>query len=239
MKVLLLNAGYCSGLDGSYKDYILHGSRYLRTPRSIIEAVETSINSLIQDEQPDICCFLELNKHSALIQDLRDYPCYDVDTKYGTQSILRHLPFFRHNCNGFFAREEVPYKKYYFKNGAKKLIYELDIGQDISLLMCHFSLAGAVRQEQFNELKSIIKNRERSILCGDFNIFRGTQEIDELINECNLHPVTAYAPTFPAVSPSKAFDLFLCTNNLHITRCEVVRDFKGSDHLPVILEFKM
>lgn len=239
MKVLLLNAGYCSGLDGSYRDYILHSSRYLRTPQSIIAAVEASIGSLINAEQPDICCFLELSKHTALIQDLRDYPCHDVDIKYGVNSILRHLPFFRDNCNGFFAREEVPYKKYFFKNGAKKLIYELEVGNDVSLLLCHFSLSHIVRRQQFRELETIIKNRERAILCGDFNIFRGTHEIDDLMNACNLHPVTAYAPTFPAVSPSKALDMFLCTNGLNVTRCEVVRDFRGSDHLPVILEFKL
>ena len=86
---------------------------------------------------------------------------------------------------------------------------------------------------------SRFSRREGRAAQDKYSVIALPQEIDELISECNLHPVTAYAPTFPAVSPSKAFDLFLCTNNLHITRCEVVRDFKGSDHLPVILEFKM
>ncbi len=76
-------------------------------------------------------------------------------------------------------------------------------------------------------------------MCGDFNIFHGSQEIDRLMKICKLHPVSAYAPTFPAVSPDKALDLFLCSDSLHVTRCEVVRDFRGSDHLPVVLEFQV
>ncbi len=122
MKVLLLNAGYCAGLDGSYHDYIFHSSRYLHTPQKIMQAVESSIFSLVSREQPDICCFLELHKHSALIQDLREYRCHDVENKYGINSLLRHLPFFSRNCNGFFSRKNVPFKKYFFEKGTKKLM---------------------------------------------------------------------------------------------------------------------
>lgn len=238
MKVLLLNLGYCSGLDGSMHDYVLHGPRYLHTPARIAAMVENAVLQLVSLEQPDICCFLELHKKSALVKDLRDFPCFDVEDKYGLKSLLRHLPFFRDNCNAFFARTDVPYQKRFFKKGSKKLIYELQIGNEVSLLMCHFSLSQTVRQRQFRELEDIIGDRKKVILCGDFNIFKGTAEIEELMTICNLESI-AHEPTFPSIHPRRTLDLFLCTKDLHITRCETMHDFHGSDHLPVVLEFQV
>lgn len=237
MKLLLLNLGYCSGLDGSMHDYVFHGPRYLHTPSRIAAAVENAVMQLVHTEEPDICCFLEMHKKSALVKDLREFPCHDVEDKYGMKSLLRCLPFFRDNCNGFFARTDVPYAKRFFRKGTKKLIYELSIG-DATLLMCHFSLSPAVRAKQFRELESMIGSRTKVILCGDFNIFHGTGELHELMSVCNLTSVR-HSPTFPSIHPKRTLDLFLCTPDIHVTRCETVQSFHGSDHLPVVLEFQV
>ncbi|MBP7113926.1 MAG: endonuclease/exonuclease/phosphatase family protein, partial [Candidatus Peribacteraceae bacterium] len=179
MKVLLLNLGYLSGLDGSMHDYVYHGARYLHTPARIAAAVEDSVMQLLSREEPDVCCFLELHKKCAMVKDMRAYPFFDVSNKYGIRSLLRYLPFFRDNCNGFFSRCDVPYKKYYFHEGSKKLIYEIELQGGVSLLLCHFSLSKSVRKEQFRELENIIGIGKKMILCGDFNIFRGTGELEK------------------------------------------------------------
>lgn len=238
MKLLLLNLGYCSGLDGSMHDYVFHGPRYLHTPSRIAAAVESAVMQLVRTEEPDICCFLEMHKKSALVKDLRDYPCSNVDDKYGLTSLLRHLPFFSDNCNGFFARTDVPYTKRFFRKGAKKLIYELQIGNDATLLMCHFSLSEKTRKKQFREIEAIIGERKKIILCGDFNIFKGADEIRELMAVSNLRAVR-HEPTFPTIHPKRTLDLFLCTPDIVVTRCETVQNFHGSDHLPVVLEFQV
>jgi len=239
MKVLLLNLGYLSGLDGSMHDYVCHGARYLHTPAKIAAGVEDAVMQLLTREEPDVCCFLELHKKSAMVKDMRGYPCADVDNKYGLKSLLRRLPFFRDNCNGFFAKKEIPYKKYYFHEGSKKLIYELELDGGVSLIMCHFSLSKHVRQEQFRELEKIIGTGKKVILCGDFNLFGGTGEIEDLMTTCDLHPGNLTGATFPACHPMKAFDQFLCSPGVRVTRCQAVTGFHGSDHLPVMLEFQV
>lgn len=238
MKVLLLNLGYESGLDGSMYDYFVHGLRYLHTPSQVTHTVERAVENLIFRERPDICCFLELHSNTALVKDLRQYREHDISNKYGLKSLLRWIPFFQDNCNGFFARKDIPYRKLYFRHGAKKLIYELDVADGVSLILCHFSLTHTQRAEQFAELEAIIRKRDRVIVGGDFNIFEGTKELKNLLHDCDLKLVGS-GPTFPAVHPSKMFDLFLASETVKITRCEVVKEFHGSDHLPVILEFKV
>ncbi len=238
MKILLLNLGYCSGLDGSFHDYFFHGARYLHTPRRIAEGISHAVSELVHAAQPDICCFLELHKKSALVKDLRDFACSDIEDKYGLTSLLRRLPFFRDNCNGFFSRSRVSYKKLFFRKGGKKLVYELQIG-DVSLFLCHFSLSASVRREQFREIEAIVGNRKKTILCGDFNIFSGPAELTELMTVCGFHAANLNDCTFPAVHPTKTFDLFLCTPDIHVLRCESVKNFHGSDHLPVLMEFQV
>ncbi len=239
MKVLLLNLGYLSGLDGSMHDYVYHGARYLHTPARIAAAVEDSVMQLLSREEPDVCCFLELHKKCAMVKDMRAYPFFDVSNKYGIRSLLRYLPFFRDNCNGFFSRCDVPYKKYYFHEGSKKLIYEIELQGGVSLLLCHFSLSKSVRKEQFRELENIIGIGKKMILCGDFNIFRGTGELEKLMTTCTLRAGNLAQSTFPTVHPSKSFDQFLCTPEIRVTRCQALTYFHGSDHLPVVLEFQV
>ena len=238
IKVLLLNLGYESGLNGSWYDYVVHVLRYLHTPTEITKEVDEVLENMILREQPDICCFLEIHSNTALVKDLRQYSEHNISNKYGLHSLLRWLPFFSDNCNGFFCKKEVPYRKLYFRHGAKKLIYELEVADDLSLIMCHFSLTHIQRAEQFAELEAIIKKRKRVIIGGDFNIFGGTKELQKLMLDCNLKLMNNKA-TFPAVHPNKTFDLFLASENVKITRCETVNNFRGSDHLPVILELKV
>lgn len=237
VKILLLNTGYFSGLDGSLKNYVIHGVRYLHTPERIMSAVEHSVSRLVNLERPDVCCFLELPKKSSIAQDLSEYPFHDISNKYGLNSLLRRLPLFRRNCNGFFAREKLQYKKRYFAKGRKKLIYELDLPNGTTVLLCHFSLSKKTRMKQFDQLKKLIASKKNVILCGDFNIFKGSNEVKSLMEECKLQSVSAFQPTFPAFKPKKAFDLFLCTTDINVTRCEPIAKFHGSDHLPVVLEF--
>ncbi len=234
-RVLLMNVGYATGLDGSMRSYLLQWYRYLYTPQKIIRKVRQSIYSLLNRENPDLCCFVEIHRKHGFVPHPHAYTSH-INNKYGRFSLLRYLPFFRDNCNGFFSHHQLKFQIRYFKNGSKKLIYDIDIGNGMSLFLVHFSLRRDIRRLQFRELKVMLKDRPNVILCGDFNIFRGTRELHALAEACNLKIINAHAPTFPAVKPRKALDLFLCPKSLEHVHAQVMGDVQVSDHLPVLLE---
>ncbi len=238
-RILLFNVGYSTALDGSVRNYFLQFYRYLYTPQHIIRQVRQVIYHLLQKEQPDVCCFVEIHKKHGNVPHPHVYTSSDVDNKYGMHSVLRRLPFFRDNCNGFFAKGDLPHRKIYFKNGTKKLIYEILLRDDLSLFLVHFSLDRRVRRRQCEELKHIIKARPNVILCGDFNIFRGRKELESLARDCGLVIVNSPTEaTFPAVNPKRALDLFLCPAHLQ-AHARVIPGIKASDHLPVLLEMQL
>lgn len=233
-RILLMNLGYATGLDGSMRSYLTQWYRYLYTPRKIIRQVRQSIYNLIHKENPDLCCFVEIHHKHGFIPHAHSYTS-QIDNKYGRRSMLRFLPFFRDNCNGFLSHHPLHFEKKYFRNGSKKLIYDIQIGNGLSLLLVHFSLRRKTRSAQCRELKAILRDRSNAIVCGDFNIFKGTRELHALAEACNLKIVNAHMPTFPAVKPRKALDLFLCPKSLGDVSAQVMHDVQVSDHLPVML----
>lgn len=234
-RVLLMNLGYATGLDGSFRSYLTQWYRYLYTPQRIIRQVRRSIYTLLNREDPDLCCFVEIHHKHGFVPHPHAYTSH-IDNKYGRFSILRYLPFFRDNCNGFFSHHALRFQKRYFKNGAKKLIYDIHLGNGLSLLLVHFSLRRDTRRLQCRELQSILRGRHHTIVCGDFNIFRGTRELHALAESCGLRIVNAHHPTFPSAHPCKVLDLFLCPKAMHAVSARVFSDVKVSDHLPVMLE---
>ena len=234
-RILLMNLGYGTGLDGSLWSYLTQWYRYLYTPQRIIRQVRQSIYALLNREHPDLCCFVEIHHHHGFVPHPRAYRSH-INNKYGRFSWLRRIPFFRDNCNGFFSSFPLHFTKRYFANGTKKLIYDIHLENGISLLLVHFSLNTRTRQLQCRELKTMLHGRRNVILCGDFNIFRGTSELQALAEACNLKIINSHGATFPSVHPTKTFDLFLCPKNLHNVRAKVMNDIRVSDHLPVMLE---
>jgi exonuclease III len=239
-RILLYNVGYATALDGSLRSYLLHFYRYIYTPRYIIRRVRQMIYSILQEQQPDVCCFVEIHRKKSCVPHPHAYAQFDVENKYGQSSVLRRLPFFRDNCNGFYAKNTLDFQKIFLKHGTKKLIYEIKLRPDTSLFLVHFSLEKRVRAKQCEELKEIVQSRENAIVCGDFNIFKGTGELESLAQDCGLRIVnTPGEATFPAVNPKRALDLFLCPEHVQFAEVKVLSDCKGSDHLPVMLELEL
>ncbi len=237
LRILLFNVGYATALDGTLRDYLLRFYRYLYTPRRIIRRVRQAVFHLMQSKKPDVCCFVEIHKEHGFLRHPRAYREESIENKYGLHSLLRLLPFFRDNCNGFFAKKKLPFREHYLRNGTKKLVYEIALRPDASLLLAHFSLNRAVRQEQCAELRTLIGKRRNVILCGDFNIFGGFDELKRFADSCNLRIVNAPSQaTFPAVHPRKALDLFLCPKDAGHPSVTVLDSVHVSDHLPVMLE---
>ncbi len=191
---------------------------------------------MVDREKPDLCCFLEVHSDFDLGETDKTYNRRVIDNKYGLKSILRKLPFFRYNCNAFFARTKLPYKRKFFTKGTKRLVYDIDLGKNISLIVSHFSLRKRTRKKQFEQLKKMIRHKMQVIICGDFNLFSGEGELDDLVQSCNLKIVHPRGKTFPTSNPEKHFDLFLCSKDMPVKGWKVVKNCTVSDHLPVMME---
>lgn len=59
-KILLSNVGYCTGLNGSYLNYILRCHRYFYRPQKVEKQVLKTLKKIIDQEHPDLCCLIEI-----------------------------------------------------------------------------------------------------------------------------------------------------------------------------------
>ena len=207
------------------------------------------VGNIIKRENPDICCFLEINKgalNRALVNQMKElsslvkYSFSDTEVKYSVNSILRYLPFYSSNCSGVLAKKKFGLKKYFLRKSAKGLVYEIFLNDKISLFFAHFSLWNWARLSQYDAISKIILDRESEgrdvILCGDFNLFWGHEDFQKFVKSCNLNVVnTASDKTFPAYQPKQVIDLFLVSKWVKVKNLKILHG-QFSDHLPVMLE---
>ena len=153
--------------------------------------------------------------------------------KYLPNGLAEVFPILKNYCNGFMAKEKINFKKFFIKNGFKRLVYEIEIEEKLKVLLFHFALGKDVRAKQFLEIKEIAKNHHNTIVCGDFNIFKGIPELNHLLESYNFK-LCQKTPTFPAHNPKKAIDLAVASKNLQV-KSKIIPS-QISDHLPVILE---
>jgi len=245
-RILLFNMGYGAGVDGSIQDYIRYGYRFLYTPKEVQKKVLGKIKKIISANKPNLCCLIEIDKGSLttgyqnqlkMIED-KAFPHSDIENKYSKKGTLSMLPFFSGKSNCFLSREKLRYKKHYFKHGTKKLIYELYLPKGITLFFTHFSLLKKTRKKQFVEMKALIKNKKKVIVCGDFNIFDGYEELNHFVENTNLKIIKT-SKTFPSYSPKYTLDLFICSKTIKNIKCRVLKHAKMSDHLPILAELNI
>lgn len=239
MKVLLYNLAYCTGVDGSVPKYISrnfnHVLPWARKKTGIVDRVE----EMLDREQPDVCCFAEIDCDSPLIARMqRHYPYSNVSHKYAKDGWHQHCPVIRKKGNAVFSKRPCTMEKHYFPSGTKRLLYEVSVENGPSVFASHFSLGHRTRTKQIEFLSDIVHSRKKpTVVCGDFNIFRGISELRALIEKTGL--VLANNPehgTFPSHRPKKLLDLFLHSPDLPVASMRVLNDVRLSDHLPIVLE---
>ncbi|QQS58675.1 endonuclease/exonuclease/phosphatase family protein [Candidatus Peregrinibacteria bacterium] len=246
MKILIYNIGYSLGLNGSTGDYIFRGLRYVYCTRKIQEKVISDITTIITDTNPDICGLLEVEQGNAFFNRINQVKelnrdgkfVVDISSKYAEKSLISKIDFLRSKSNAVLLKKPLPIHKHYFGHGIKRLLYEIVVRPDISIFLVHFSLSHRARAHQIQELRSLIRQREKVVICGDFNIFGGLHELDPLLRHTHLHVVNKRGDvTFPAVHPKIALDLFLCSKSLTVKDIQVLSG-AFSDHCPVLFEFE-
>lgn len=222
--ILFSNIGYARGIDGSLQQHIGRVGRHFYCAVPVQEQVLAQLRAIMAAENPDLCCFVEIDSgslHSARHNQLRallndEYRHHDIADKYGHNSLLGRLPLHAGKSNAFVARHDLPFSRLYFRHGTKRLIYRLALPDGIILYFAHFSLQKDVRVRQFEEVRGHILNETRPvILLADFNISQGFGELRPLLDDTGLVVLNREDEhTFTFHRRRQALDLCLCSKAL-------------------------
>lgn len=199
-----------------------YAHRHFYSTHAVQRVVLDQVKALINEQKPDLCCFVEvdsgsfhsarLNQLEALIND--DYPFYDIACKYGEGSPFAGMPLHRGKSNAFIARYAIEFSKRYFNSGSKRLIYQFTMPHGgVHVFFAHFSLNYATRLRQFAELQALLESVQGDkIVLGDFNIFKGIGELQPMLTHTGLKMLNNDAlHTFSFHRQKHMLDLCLCS----------------------------
>lgn len=247
MKILFYNLGYGRGITGSLGSYVKKGSSVIYQKRPSQQKILDGVIQLVKQESPDIFSYAEIalgsfrnqkfNQHEYLkfhlSQNLQD----SAASKYG-ESIFSSLPFHAGNANGVISFVEAAIAQHYLKQSRKKLLLVAKT-ETVTLFSVHLPLVSADRRAQLEELVTLVNECEGDVvICGDFNIFDGIDELAYIQQETNLQLAGERQSTFPSHRPKIELDVFLYRfyNPEKEPRLTVI-DSPLSDHLPITLEW--
>lgn len=243
MRVLIYNIAYGTGAPKSYYDHINTVPRYMRTSHTHLE----KIMKFIGEADPDVLGLIEVdtgsyrtkfvNQVEKIASHLNHH--HQSSVKYNNNFLAKTLPIFRNQANAVLTKEKIQKGKFHFFTcGVKRLIIEVNVG-GVRFFLVHLALQKRVRGVQFAHLAKLAKGRTPVIIAGDFNTFSGAHEIEEFQDKLGLmNPNTEALPTFPSWKPKKQLDFILCSKYLKIKNFEIPK-VKFSDHLPLMLDFKI
>lgn len=243
-KILLSNLGYARNIDGRLWSHIRNATRYLWCPPAVQQESLRLFGGIINAEQPDLCCLIEIDRgslNSAWFDQLTplvdgDYRFFDIENKYGNGHA--HRPVMGGKCNGFISRWPVRFDKHYLQAGTKRLVYVVQLADNLTVVFGHFSLRRAVRARQFAELRQLADGLPGEVvILGDFNTFAGFDELSPLLdNSRYLVMNDAKLCTFKFSGLAMCLDLVLCTPGI-AARCTVrIVPQPFSDHDAVVVE---
>lgn len=249
-KIISWNVGYLLGYDGSFLDYILNSHRALKGGRGEEKRAIDAITGLIEDEDPEVVLLQEIDTgsfrtstdnqlrqiSSRLKEEGKDYG-RSSERKYGPESVFSSLPLMKDLGNGVLYRGEKDIKNHHLDSVSKNLVQEAELDNKVSLFSVHAPLREPERKRYMDGLSRLIEEREKAIVCGDFNCSEEMEKVKGLASENDLK-IHEPGPTFPACNPEKNFDLMLSSEGLSVDSCKRV-DKEISDHLPIEAEIDL
>jgi endonuclease/exonuclease/phosphatase family metal-dependent hydrolase len=223
-KILFSNLGYARGIDGTLGQHLRRAHRHVYIGSAQQQEVLSRFKDIIRAEKPDVCCMVEIDSGSwntgrfsqigHLVDD--DYAVHDIAGKYGEDSVLARMPFFKGKCNAFLSKAPLPYRRLYFKNGSKRLLYSIVLPQGITLFFGHFSLNAGIRARQLEELGGLVRGcGGEAVVMADFNILNGSRELRPLLEDLGLRLLNREDDhTFRFGGRLRTLDLCLCSERL-------------------------
>lgn len=246
--IMMGNLGYLRGINGCLSHHVRFAHRHFYCPRPVQEECIRQVMDIIKEQDPDICCFVEIDKGTAKIGNFNqlealvseEYPFFDIENKYGELSRLRKLPLTKGKSNGFLAKKKYHYEKIFFTHGTKRLIYKIQVEPDVTVLFAHYSLKQSVRVQQLLQTREILKQTPgHVILLGDFNVNGGFGELAPLLNDNDLVLLNEEGvPTFRFHKRRLPLDLCICSHAIaHRTELKVIPQ-PYSDHDALVVSLK-
>jgi endonuclease/exonuclease/phosphatase family metal-dependent hydrolase len=247
-KILMSNLGYFRGIDGRLIQHFIRGHRHFYCRVDVQKKAIRQLLDIIEKEDPDICCFVEVDKGSttsAYFNQMEElitekYPFFSIENKYGLDSKLRSSPRTKGKSNAFIAKWEFPFEKIYFDYGTKRLIYKIGLEPGLTLFFSHFSLKRNVRAQQLLQVREILAQTQGEVIfLGDFNIWSGFDELAPLFHENNLYLAnTGGHFTFRLHRFQKVLDLCICSQSLKPRLDLQVIPQPFSDHAALLVEVR-
>ncbi len=114
--------------------------------------------------------------------------------------------------------------------------------QPLYFASTHLGLSKETRLLQAGRISTIIQNlQEPVILGGDFNSTPGSETINKLSSFMQRSCTSDCASTFPYDQPREKIDFVFYTSPDRLKPIDqnVLTEFRGSDHLPVVVRFKI
>ncbi len=248
VKVLLSNLGYARGIDGRISHHARYWHRHLYCSAAVQTHTLQQLNALISREDPDVCCFVEIDQGSftsagfdqlsALYRT--NYAQIHLENKYGPTSPLRSFFLTRGKSNGFMSREPRPFETLYLDHGIKRLLHKITLAPQLSLFFTHLSLNRNTRQAQLRHLGELVGHTPgECVLMGDFNVLRGLKELQPLLEQTGLTLLNqAHVPTFRFHRRALVLDLCLCTAQVARKSQLRIVEQPYSDHAALILDIQ-
>lgn len=249
VRLILYNIQYCAGGKGGIIEYLKFWK--LLFPPMYIDYV---IANELKKYNPDIIGLIEVDTGSVrsrkkntvtFFKNYLEFRGKAEHTKYikeGFSGFFGKLPIARKQANAVISKEKIAKIKYHSLNkGTKRIVIEakFDFPKEFTVLLVHLSLGSKARTYQIAEIIKIVNKIEGPvILMGDFNIFKGVDEIKPLLNSTKLNYMMTKkkAYTQPTIKPKKALDLILTSDKIKVKNYEIL-GLKYSDHLPVMIDF--
>ena len=242
------NLGYLRGINGSLAHHIAYAHRHFYCSAASQSKAIGQLKAIITREDPDICCFVEIDQgsgHSAHLYQLEHvlnehYRYFDIENKYGANSSLRNFSLTRGKSNSFISRMELPFERLSFTHGTKRLIYKLQLAEGITLFFAHFSLKKMVRAQQLMQAKQMIRDTLGEVIfLGDFNILDGLGELTGLLQDKLVLMNNADHPTFRFGRTHKVLDICICTPGIAKNVVLKVIPQPYSDHAALLLDVSL
>lgn len=242
MRFLLYNIRYGTGifLEKKFKNirgYLSNTEKHLVKIGDFIQKYNPDIVGLIE---VDLGSFRTKEQNQAEIIANRINHHYISQYKYEDNSKYMKVPMIRKQGNAILSRYEINKKEFhYLKHGMKRLIIEAEIN-GITIFIVHLALGAKARLRQIVQISKLVKQCNTPyIIAGDFNLLWGPEEIDLLLEACNLENANFLKKTtFPSWNPKKELDFILHSKEIKMIAYKVLPSLL-SDHLPIIMDFEI
>jgi endonuclease/exonuclease/phosphatase family metal-dependent hydrolase len=144
----------------------------------------------------------------------------------------------RKQGNAILTNQEIVSQRFhYFREGVKRLVIELELA-DFSVFLVHLSIKFRHRQYQLQDLHNMVKDVNKPVIvAGDFNVFRGTRELQLFLAASGLKSANSSGqPSHPSRAPHRQLDYIFHSPEIQITDFEIP-PVKFSDHTPLVCNF--